>query len=254
MNPTWRKRYPWWRPVPQNMTLCIAALADGYQDDPKIVLCSDMLLGNEYQSIETEAKSDVGFSDTLAALYAGTYEDSTNLKRVLLRTVRAKELTLDNYIGVLSDGWNEFDAIPRALPNSKSDAQCIVAGFIEGEPRIIRIEKEGVDTLPFCVAIGIGGYHADTVLSWRQITQYSSLEQVLYCLYEAKRFGRLCKDVGSGTIMEILRLDKQGEMQVDLVMHQGLNEMGRWFERFGPKDLAYDLTLPLEALHRIKPD
>jgi hypothetical protein len=237
------------------MTLCMAALADGHQDNPKIVICSDMLLGDEYQSTESEMKSDVGFSDTLAALYSGPWEDTMNLKRILLRAVRSKELTLDNYRGVLGDGWKEFDAIPRGFHDPETDAQCIVAGFIEGEPRIIRVQKDGVDTFPFYTVAGIGGYHADTILCWRHLTQYSSLEQVLYCLYEAKRFAGLCKDVGPGTIMQILSLDEhRDDMQVDLVMYQGLNEMGRWFERFGPKPLTYDLSLPPEGLHRIKPD
>jgi hypothetical protein len=236
------------------MTLCMAALADGHQDEPKIVLCSDMLLGDEYQSIETEVKSDVGFSDTLAALYSGPWEDCTNLKRVLLRTVRSKKLTLDNYRGVLREGWKEFDAIPRGDQKTETDVQCIVAGFIEGEPRIIRVQRDGVDTFPYHTVVGIGGYHADTILCWREITQYSSLEQVLYFLYEAKRFARLCKDVGPGTIMEILRLDEHGELQVDLVMGTGLQVMGDWFERFGPKEVGYDLSFPEGTIHRIKPD
>ncbi len=235
------------------MTLCIAALANGCAKNPQIVFCSDMLMGDDYQSIETVAKSDVDFSETLAALYAGPWEDCANLKRVLLRTVRSRELTLDNYRGILSDGWKEFDAIPRSTHTPETDAQCIVAGFIEGEPRIIRVQKDGVDTFPFYTVAGIGGYHADTILCWRKLTQYSSLEQVLYFLYEAKSFGELCKDVGLGTIMEILTLNENRTLQVDLVMAEGLNIMEGWFrKKFGPQHVGYDLSFTPTAISRIK--
>ena len=235
------------------MTLCLAAIANG-ENNPSVVICSDMRIGDEYQSVDTEVKSDIGFSDTLAALYSGTWEDCANLKRVLLRTVRAKELTLDNYRGVLAEGWKEFDAISRGMQTGESGAQCIIAGFIEGQPRIIRVQKDGVDTFPFYASIGIGAYHADTILCWRKITQYSSLEQVLYFLYEAKKFGGLCRDVGPGTLMYILRLSKQDTFDVDIVMGEGLSAMEGWFRDLGPKIVGYNLTLPQNAIHRIKPD
>src|SRR5579859_4701759 len=92
------------------MTLCIAALADGCTDAPKIVLCSDMQIGDDYHITRTTMKTDIGFSETLAALYSGPWEDYMNLKRVLLRHVRSSSLTLDNYRGVLLGAWKEFDS------------------------------------------------------------------------------------------------------------------------------------------------
>jgi hypothetical protein len=236
------------------MTLCMAAIADLHSGNPRVVLCSDMLLGDEYQKIETEAKSDVGFSDTIAALYSGPWEHTMNLKRVLTRRVRATPLTLDNYRGVLQEGWEEFDQIPRGQHDAQTDAECIVAGFIEGEARIIRVKKDGVDTFPYHTVAGIGGYHADTILCWRKLTQYDSVERVLYYLYEAKRFGELCGDVGRGTIMEVLSLDQNGELQVDLVMGTGLTRMAKWFAMFGPRQVGYDLSFADAELHRMNPD
>lgn len=232
------------------MTLCIAALAND-RTEPKIVLCSDQLLGDEYQKTEMEFKSDIGFSDTLAAMYSGPWEDYMNLKRTLKRKVDKIPLTLDNYRQVLSDEWKEFDAIFRG-DGKETDAQCIVAGFLEGEPRIIRIQKDGVDTMPFCVAIGIGGYHADTILSWRKITQFTNLEWVLYYVYEAKKFGELCSDVGKHTIMEVLSLDAKGHFQIDLLRQSGFDILEEWFKRFRPQQMTHLDRLPNSAFHRVK--
>jgi hypothetical protein len=232
------------------MTLCIAALAND-RSEPKIVLCSDQLLGNEYQKTETEFKSDIGFSETLAAMFSGPWEDYMNLKRILMRRVNAVTLDLGNYREVLSEGWKEFDAIFRE--NKETDVQCVVAGFLECEPVIIRVEKEGVGRVPFCAAIGIGGYHADTLLSWRKITQFTNLEWVLYYAYEAKKFGELCSgDVGERTIMEVLSLDVEGKFQIDLVRESGFEILEGWFKRFRPQPMTHLDRLPESALHRIK--
>lgn len=212
-----------------------------------------MRLGDDYHGIETMTKSDIEFSDTLAALYSGPWEDCLNLKRVLLRSVRATQLTLDNYREVLSHAWKEFDAIFRGHEQPETDTQCIVAGFIEGEPRIIRIQKGGVDTFPFYAAIGIGAYHADTILCWRGITQHNSLEQILYFLYEARKFGGLCKDVGGTNIMQILTLDAENMLQVDIVLGSGLNVLEGWFQKLGPQKVGYDISIPEEYIVRIKP-
>lgn len=234
------------------MTLCIGAIADKHKSSPEVVICSDMLLGDDYHKVGTELKTDIEFSDTLAALYSGPWEDCANLKRVLLRKVRANPLTLDNYRGILADGWKEFDAISKGLSTYESTAQCLVAGFIEAEPRIIRIDRNGVDSFPYFASIGIGAYHSDTILSWRNITQYSSLEQVMYFVFEARLFGELCKDVGGTIIMHILRLNEAGALQADIVMAEGLNIMQGWFKTFGPKQVGYDLSFPPTAISRVK--
>jgi 20S proteasome alpha/beta subunit len=234
-----------------HMTLCIAALAND-RAQPKIVLCSDQLLGDEYQSTDVTFKSDIGFSETLAAMFSGPWEDAQNLRRILMRKVNATELTLDNYRQIFSDGWKEFDAIFKGSENNETDAQCIVAGFIEAEPCIIRIDKSGVDTFPFFVAIGIGAYHADTILCWRKMNQFSNLERVLYCAYEAKQFGQMCKDVGLNTIMEILSLDGAGNFQVDYVKQRGIDFLEFWFKRLGPQAVDFhDDQFPPDGLHRI---
>jgi hypothetical protein len=236
------------------VTLCIAALADGDSEHPKIVLCSDMLLGDDYQHIETIIKTDLCFSDTLASLYSGVWEDATNLDRVLRRIVRSQALTLDNYRNVLAEGWKEFETT-LAERASTTDAQCILAGFIEKEPRIIRIQRGSIDALPFFTSIGIGAYHADTIFSWRKITQFSSLEQVLYFMYEAKRFGELCRDVGKNTLMYVVSLTEAGAINADIVMAEGLNIMDAWFrERFGPRPVGYDLSFSPTSFHTVKLD
>jgi hypothetical protein len=235
------------------MTLCIAALADGSKDNPKIVLCSDMQLGDDYHITQTTMKTDIGFGETLTALYSGVWEDYTNLKRVLHRHVQSANLTLDNYRGTLLEAWKEFDSIPRGHDPSETDVQCLIAGFIEGEPRIIRVQKSGVDSFPFFASIGIGAYHADTIMSWRNIQQYSSLEQVLYFVYEGRRFGELSRHVGGTRITHVIGLD-DGKLQVDLVMADGLNVMEGWFQKYGPQSVGYDLKFPAGSFHRLRPE
>jgi hypothetical protein len=236
---------------PKAMTLCIAALADGSTDDPKIVLCSDMQLGDDFHTTQTTMKTDIGFSETLAALYSGAWEDYINLKRVLLRHVRSTSLTLDNYRGVLLGAWKEFDNIPRGAEPTETDAQCLIAGFIEDQPRIIRVQKSGVDSFPFFASIGIGAYHAETIMSWRNIQQYSSLEQVLYFVYEGRRFGELSMHVGGTRITHVIGLDGERKLQADLVMGEGLQVMEGWFKKYGPQEVGYDLKLPEGSIHRL---
>lgn len=243
------------------MTLCIGALADGSTESPKIVISVDMLLGNDHHTTESFDKADLKLTDGLTALYAGPWEDMANLKRVLNRHAKSVPLTLDNYMGILIAAWKEFHAIPRASEANESatepadsEAQCIIAGFIQGEPRIVRMDRTGIDSFPFFTAIGIGANHAEAILSWRNIQQYSSLEQVIYFVYEARCFGEMCRFVGGTRLIYIVSLNQAHKLDVDIVMAEGLNAMQGWFGKYGPRPVGYDLEFTPESIHRLRPE
>jgi 20S proteasome alpha/beta subunit len=233
------------------MTLCIATLANDRSEN-KLVLCSDQLLGDDLHSTETEYKTDIGFSESLASLYCGTWSDAEDLKRILKKHANLEPLTLSNYKRLLTDGLNEFAGLLKGIGKEESDAGCVIAGFVEGVPRIVRVDLEGVEVLPYFSAIGIGSYHANTILCWRKITQFTSLEWALYYVYEAKKFGELCKDVGKQTLIEVLSLDAEGVFHVDLVKQAGFEILEKWFERFRPQRMTHLDRFPATAFDRVR--
>jgi 20S proteasome alpha/beta subunit len=239
-----RKRYP--GTTHQYMTLCIAAMAhDG--GTRKFVLCSDMLLGDDYQTIESEFKIDVGFSDTLASLYSGKWEDAMVLRRLLMKHANSEPLTLDNYQPLLLAGRDEFHKWLKRMKKKDSDAQCIIAGFIEGESVLVRVDASGVDSFPYWVTTGIGAYHAETVLAWRKMNQFSNLQRALYCAYEAKKFAELCKDVGKETLIEVISLTEAGGLRIEHGKYSLMKTLDQWFASYGPQAISHGLSLPADS-------
>ncbi len=228
------------------MSVCIAtAVYDKGQH--KFVLCSDQLLGDDYQTIETEFKIDVGFSDTLASLYAGKWEDARELKRLLMKHANSEALTLDNCIALLTEGQKDFKKWLKRLAKKDSDAQCVIAGFVEKEPRIFQIDASVVESLPYFAAIGIGAYHAHTILSWRKMNQFVNLERALYCAYEAKKFAQLCKDVGQETLIEVISLAENGSLRIEHMRYSLIKTLDQWFASYGPQSVPYNLSLPSDS-------
>jgi hypothetical protein len=90
-------------------------------------------------------------------------------------------------------------------------------------------------------------------LSWRNIQQYSSLERVLYFVYEGRRFGELSMHVGGTRITHVLDLDGDGKLQAGTVMGAGLQVMEGWFKKYGPQEVGYNLKLPEGSIHRLRP-
>src|SRR5437879_4677088 len=64
-----------------DMTLCIAAHANlhGY---PRIILCFDSLVGDEFGTSESLFKCDLQFAPGLTAMFAGTLEDAEDAVRL----------------------------------------------------------------------------------------------------------------------------------------------------------------------------
>lgn len=228
------------------MSVCIAAAAydNGQQ---KFVLCSDQLLGDDYQTIDTEFKIDVGFSETLASLYSGNWDDARVLKRLLMKYANSEALTLDNYQPLLLAGRNEFHKWLKQMKKKESDAQCIIAGFVEQEPVLIRVDASGVDSFPYFVTAGIGAFHAETLLGWRKMNQFVNLERAVYCAYEAKKFAQLCKDVGQETLIEVISLTENGGMRVEHMRYSLIKTLDQWFRSYGPQSIPYNLSLPADS-------
>jgi 20S proteasome alpha/beta subunit len=228
------------------MSICIAAAAYD-KGTHKFVLCSDQLLGDEYNKIETEFKSDVGFSDTLASLYSGNWDEARVLKRLLMKHANSQPLTLDNYQPLLFAGRTEFHKWLKQMRKKDSDAQCIIAGFVEREPVLIRTDASGVDSFPYFVTTGIGAFHAETILDWRKMNRFVNLERALYCAYEAKKFAQLCQDVGRETLIEVISLTEDGKLRVELVRYSTINLLDKWFALYGPQQKPSGLALPKDS-------
>jgi hypothetical protein len=185
------------------MTLCIAAHSH-LGGVPRIVLCCDSLIGDQYGVSEAAFKCDLEFAHGLAALWAGTVEQVEDALPIFRARFREKLPRLDDCKEELFVGMKELKATLARRGLRRTDVQLVVAGFIEGTPRIIYVGADGVSGEPSYRTIGTGWPSADAILRWRHYTKHEFLHNAMYLVYEAKRFGETSPFVGKMTTMFVL--------------------------------------------------
>jgi hypothetical protein len=251
------------------MSVCIAA-ASILNNDHLLIFCMDMMASTDFSSAETTWKWSplVG---NFYALIAGTIStareitslcraelvgaENDNINGILNRLRRAiggyKLRFAEAYVqGRLGISYDEFrrkgrNALPDELfrelsyeiKNHFSNAELIVAGFLETKPIVFKISADSVWFCEDFAVIGSGTQIAEAALFNREQTFTRGKNQSLYCVYEAKKLAEKAPGVGKKTNLYIVHPDRS----VDAVLPPGFQVLDAHFERFAPRLLGTPL-------------
>jgi hypothetical protein len=273
------------------MTLCVGALALAEPiSDPRIVLATDFMLSTETIAGEGEWKCYVLSSDLLA-LCAGSpgrakewalicrdhLREAPPARSTVCESIRTtiealKRRMAASYVGFRLGipydrflregpamfGPDKFAQRIDAIERSRLRLELIIAGFVEGEPVLLRfadldaaggVEVEEVSH--FC-AIGVGQYDAYRSLLLRNHGRSDSLEHAVYRTYEAKRAGE-GPGVGEKTQVIVLRHDDTRGTLVGPLGREGEIWVERLHKRYSPRTMKRHLDMPPEALSLFSP-
>jgi hypothetical protein len=226
------------------MTVCIAAHAL-WKGQERLVLGCDWQVGDDYSTWESPDKFELSLGEHLCALCSGQLEDCQDLMTIYKRRLGSRELNLPDLKEEMVVGMKEFKSdLSRTGRRSKTDAQLLVTGFVEGVATILFIEEKSVSRVPFGV-IGTGAGPADAILRWRMAKEsfdpFSSLHDVVYCVYEAKRFGELSPHVGK-RITEIIVVGPSGtgHLNISITGPDHIEFLAGEFGKYGPQPLPKD--------------
>jgi len=224
------------------MTVCIAAHAV-FNRNPKIVLCCDTQVGDDLSTSRSDCKWEWYFGDGLASLMSGTVEHGTALVNTCKAKLRdSKWKTLADLREELRAANDQFKAdLFRAGKKQKHDVQIIVSGFVERSPVIVVLDHSGTTVHQTHAAVGSGGWNADMILRWREKHEpfqpfRSTLNDIVYRVYEAKQFGELSPHVGKETVMMVLGLPPVKEhLEIEFIGPHQEEFLSREFSRYGPQ-------------------
>lgn len=213
------------------MTLCIAAHCQ-YDGDPHIVLCCDWLSSDDNGSSETCDKlgaikqgwpvliADVVHkADELIGWFESQLSTAVVTRDNALATVRRIS---HDYIAHLRDERSMLHygaSVPQLIKDKafsrqeikeisdglSSRAQLIIATIIDGRPFIFEIENDGevIEQSEYSI-IGTTP-QASAFMQWRCVTSGDDLAQVLYEVYESKRFAEMDSSIGQSTSLYVLK-------------------------------------------------
>ncbi len=118
----------------------------------------------------------------------GTLEHVQDLASLYKARMAGRTPTLADFKEELWVGLKEFKDTLSRRDIDYADFALLVAGFIERRPKIFCVDYRTVIEVPMFQSIGTGGPSADGMLRWRNPAQHWLLEDVIYFVYEAKRF------------------------------------------------------------------
>jgi hypothetical protein len=228
------------------MTVCIAALAK-QRCRSVVVLCCDWQVGHDCASWEAPVKFEDCLADGLTALCAGTLEHARDYLRECKRALRQEtSLTSLKLKEILRSTFQLLLGSLEKRGKDGTDLQVYVSGFVEGEAVIIFADQSDAYEPPPWSAIGTGAASAEGILNWRLKNStpdpFSSLSEVLYYVYEAKRFGETSPHVGPITEMIIVAPPRENSSQpcLQFVSPEHLAFLEREYKKFGPHPLPYE--------------
>jgi hypothetical protein len=227
------------------MTLCIAAHAN-YEGQPRIVICFDLLVGNDLSMSESAWKCDLEFAPGLVSPFAGRVDDAEDATRMYRERLAVTPPTLSDIKEQLWAGMEEFKDALRRQGRKSPQLQLVVAGFIEGEEVLLYLDSRQVVSSRQYQCIGCGAPSAEAMLRWRNIFPVS-LYDALYLIYEAKRFGETSPFVGKRTVMFVLEpaTDRpERPLRVHPVDKVGIDFLASRFEALGPRPYQPIVSMP----------
>ena len=137
--------------------------------------------------------------------------------------------------------------------------QLILAGFIEGMPYTFSITTTDSpnDEVAHCpegyACIGSGYALAQYSLMNRTHNSTMNIDEVLYYVYEAKRWSELETGVNKNTSIMIQRDgDKPASVVINPLQPDGLNHLRRLYRRFGPQPYRAEYV-PLDEILAVTP-
>lgn len=253
----------------EDMTLCIAALANEDRMADSVVCCFDKRVETETSGSETGLKfRQIG--SYAAAMIAGSvpraeqligrikdgigwYMKSTpslleqlrphvhSFRRSLVNGYVQSVLSMD-YEELLRDGEK---IIPDSLRTAvfeeitRIDLGCeLIVMTIPGESnpdlQVCTIHKDGtiLQQTNFC-AIGTGSPNAESWLHFRQQSSGYSIERTMLHVYEAKRFSESAPGVGKQTIAIVLSAEKEGNLKI--IHEDGFKPLAKMWSKYGPR-------------------
>jgi 20S proteasome alpha/beta subunit len=218
------------------MTLCIGAFAR-LIGEPRIVLCFDHQVGDDYSASNSTFKCDLGIGNQLVAVWSGTLDHVDDALRIYRNRLATKIPTLADFKEDLWMGFQELKDSLSRRGQDQTDVQLIIGGYVEGEPSLFSVSSDGVYSPPSYCTIGSGGYVADAMLRWRKTSRYSQLDEVLYAVYEAKKMSEISPHVGPTTTMLVL-LRTERIYVVQGVQDEAMKYLDSCFRKFGPRVYA----------------
>jgi|GEM_PF-5690576 len=265
------------------MTLCIATKCRENETGEYLVFCSDMKIGNWAASAEIGLKmqwagaywpalvsGDLSRCTQLARTFSATLNRLTPNKNNVYRTMKGigevfrEELADEIVHKNLSVSYEYLKANKRKFPQQKvletynqisqidSNAELIVAGFIESHAYIFVVERDcSVTHHDNFACIGTGAYVAEPALYQRHQSRALGLGRTLYHTYEAKRLGEIAEGVGHSTIIVVIGPPKSPEegLQKLVLSREGMTFLEEKYEEYGLKPtFKFEWPKPKESL------
>lgn len=263
------------------MTVCIAAACEA-DNEKKIILCTDQKSSSALGSAET-ARKEIPLGHSWRCLTAGTepdilalvrlykkqFQDSKNLKADTIDASvkaplhqRKKELAEEYVRRRFAFSHDEFvkfgkERLPAEIfydANQRIDqlnlnASLILAGFIDGEPEIYYTESDGVARAANHFAIiGEGEYVAASALLRRQQDDWTSFENTLYHVWEAKKLSEAVGSVGRTTFMSVI--SKDGSRRLTSLELESQLESA--YKKYGPQKVPKKLVFDGDYYYKRK--
>ena len=270
-SPEWRNECTFARPYPweKNVTVCIAAacLAEGKN---RIVLCSDWLASSGIGSAETHLKTH-RLADNWWSLESGTsYEINALRNRLIESFLSAQSSTgiddnniidivktplhqrkaekIDDYVRRrFAISYGDFlehgkERLPETqfrgafadISGISLNAEFVIAGFVGGG-RVWLIETDQFGEVKIrddFATVGEGAILAQAALLQREHIDVRSVEETVYCVYEAKKYAEKVRSVGRITGLSIVSFDGPVKR---FRLGEGMNFLDKKYAEFGPR-------------------
>lgn len=214
--------------VKTDVTIGIGAICR-YEGKPRIVLCSDMRVEDEYIGSDTCVKFESAGGHWVC-LMAGVFSGAKRLtgyyrevlndpalsltqynlfdivaeapKRMLLKMTEEliyKRLRMERSEFYAALPTHErFLAVQDEISALKLDCSLLLAGFVQDEPYLFLIDEDGqISWREHYALLGRGQFEAHAILQQRSYVQTIEVLDALYLVYEAKLWSEKVNSVGN---------------------------------------------------------